>query len=144
MRKNFPSVAGRKRHIAKHRQTIAIFLITACISVAFGAVDRPNLNRPVASNDERILFQSNRDGNWEVYVMRTDGSEQTNLSHNLADDIQPSASPDGSRIVFVSNRTGNYEIFLMDTDGSHNQRLTNNAFEDVYPAWSPDGRKIAF
>src|SRR5689334_7246150 len=108
-------------------------LCIAGVGLSLGAVPEPNRNPTLAPDSGRILFQSDRDGNWEVYSMRVDGSEQINLSHNAADDEQPSLSPDGRRIVFTSKRDGNYEIYVMDNDGSHVRRLTNDRSEDVYP-----------
>ena len=40
-----------------------------------------------------IVFQSNRDGDKEIYVMNGDGSGLTNLTDNLADDVSPDWSP---------------------------------------------------
>jgi hypothetical protein len=37
----------------------------------------------------QIAFDSNRDGNREIYVMNADGSEQTRLTNNPANDIYP-------------------------------------------------------
>jgi Tol biopolymer transport system component len=86
-----------------------------------------------------------RDANWEVYVMNADGSGQTNLTNNAADDEWPSWSPDGRKIAFTSDRNlGNAEIYVMNADGSNPTNLTNNVGVDVEPAWSPDGSKIAF
>jgi len=97
---------------------------------------------PVPYRD-RIAFHSDRDGNREIYVMNTDGSGQTNLTNNPADDWGPSWSPDG-RLVFVSDRDGNREIYVMNADGSGVTRLTNNLAHDQDPSWSPDGGHIAF
>jgi Tol biopolymer transport system component/peroxiredoxin len=91
-----------------------------------------------------IAFASRRDGNAEIYVMSTNGSEQINLTKNRAHDSRPSWSPDGTKIAFVSNRDRNYEIYVMDLDGSEQRRLTNNSAVDEYPCWSSDGAKIAF
>ncbi len=44
----------------------------------------------------RIVFQSDRDGNWEIYVMDADGSNKTNLTNNPLLDIYPVWSPDGN------------------------------------------------
>ena len=48
----------------------------------------------------RIAFMSDRDWNWEIYVMDNHGGNQRNLTNNPADDRDPSWSPDGKRIVF--------------------------------------------
>ena len=92
----------------------------------------------------KIAFVSDRDGNNEIYVMESDGSNQTRLTNNPADDTQPAWSPDGARIAFVSQRDGNYEIYAMSADGSNQTRLTNNSEFDLSPDWSPDGGKIVF
>jgi TolB protein len=42
---------------------------------------------------KKIAFQSDRDGNGEIYIMNAGGSEQKNLTNNPADDYQPSWSP---------------------------------------------------
>ena len=86
-----------------------------------------------------------RDGNEEIYLMNADGSGQTDLTNNPADD---SGSRLAARTVPGSpsspTRDGNYEIYVMNADGSGQTRLTNNPADDDYPAWSPDGTKIAF
>jgi TolB protein len=41
----------------------------------------------------KIVFQSNRDGNWEIYVMDADGSNQQRLTINPAGDYWPSWGP---------------------------------------------------
>src|ERR1051325_81968 len=116
-----------------------ILICVACLVVSPGAHNPTNRNFTQADDSQRILFQTDRDGNWEVYSMRIDGSRQTNLSRNQADDQQPSLSPDGKRIVFISNRDGNNEIYVMAADSSNVRRLTNDPADDVYPAWLPDG-----
>ena len=92
----------------------------------------------------RILFISLRDGNREVYVMDTDGANQTNLTNNSAQDLPPTWSPDGTKIAFATDRNFNAEIYVMDVDGSNPVNLTNHPAHEFDPAWSPDGSKIAF
>jgi len=92
----------------------------------------------------KIVFQSDRDGDWEIYVMNADGSNVVQLTHNSAADEYPVWSPDGKQIAFKSNRDGNFEIYVMDADGTNQKRLTNHPSNDEDPAWSPDGKHIAF
>ena len=103
---------------------------------------------PSWSPDGRhIAFVSHldeRDGNWEIYVMGSDGSNLTRLTDHPADDVSPSWSPDGRYIAFVSERAGNFELYVMDSDGSNLRRLTDHPADDRSPSWSPDGRHIAF
>ena len=55
---------------------------------------------------ERIAFYSNRDGNWEIYVMDTDGGNQQNLTNHPEADEDPawlnspfSVSPSGKKFT---------------------------------------------
>jgi len=48
---------------------------------------------PAAPTAGKIAFESNRDGNYEIYVMNADGSGQTNLTDNPASDGIPGWSP---------------------------------------------------
>ena len=92
----------------------------------------------------KIAFHSNRNGNFEIYSMDANGSNQTRLTNNAAEDFSPAWSADGTRIAFTSFRDGNYEIYTMNGDGTSPTRVTNHAAPDVAPAWSPDGTKIVF
>lgn len=42
---------------------------------------------------DRIVFQSDRDGNPEIYVMNADGSGLTRLTDDPANDLSPAWSP---------------------------------------------------
>jgi Tol biopolymer transport system component len=73
--------------------------------------------------------------------MNADGSEQTQLTNNLADDASPFWSPDGKRIAFISARNkGYHQIYVMNADGSQQTGLTNNEWESLHPAWSGDSK----
>jgi Tol biopolymer transport system component len=99
---------------------------------------------PTPNGNTRIVFSSNRDGNFEIYSMNVDGSAQTRLTNHSAIDFFPARSPDGAKIAFTSNRAGNFEVYVMNADGSFPVRLTTNARVDGAAAWSPDGSKLAF
>lgn len=91
-----------------------------------------------------IAFQSERDGNAEIYVIRADGSGQMNLTNNPAADVAPAWSPDGARLAFISDRSGQQEIYVMNADGSGVIQLTNSLEVTWVPplSWSPDGTRL--
>jgi Tol biopolymer transport system component len=97
-----------------------------------------------AGEENLIAFSSDRDGNFEIYVMMPDGSGQTRLTNDPGTDTWPNWSPDNSEIAFVSNRTGNEEIYIMNADGTNVRNISQNSANEQYPVWSPDGSKIAF
>lgn len=89
---------------------------------------------------QQIAFSSHRDGNWNIYVINSDGSNLTRLTNHQDDDWDPAWSPDGRRIAFVARRHDINEIYVMTADGKQQTRLIRN---HRYPAWSPDGQRIA-
>jgi len=93
---------------------------------------------------QRIAFESDRDGDREIYVMNADGSGVTRLTDHDAPDALAAWSPDGQRIAFMSARDGDFDIYVMNADGSGVTRLTDNDAVDWAPDWSPDGQRIAF
>ena len=97
-----------------------------------------------APDGQQIGFHSNREGNWEIYVMDVDGSNLVNLTNFGANERNASWSPDGTKILLESDRDGNSEIYMMNNDGSDLVRLTDDTASDRQPTWSPDGRKILF
>ena len=80
----------------------------------------------------------------EVYTMNADGSGQTNLTNNRADDSFPVWAPNSAQLAFTSDRSGNADIFVMNANGSNQINVTNNPANDEFAAWSPNGRTIAF
>jgi TolB protein len=103
-----------------------------------------NITGPPSIEDSKIAFSSQRDGNDEIYTMRSDGTGAFRVTNNPAPDTFPAWFPDGSKIVFSSTRDGNTEIYSVNADGTNTVRLTNNAATDYLASVSPDGTKIAF
>lgn len=99
----------------------------------------------VATNSlhAKIVFHSNRDGNWEIYTMNSDGTNQKRLTFNDVSGAHPAWSPNGRQIVFHGYHDDTGGIYVMDVDGNNQRRLTHS-FNDESPSWSPDGQQIAF
>src|SRR2546430_2714027 len=93
-----------------------------------------------------IAFVSNRDGNYEIYVMNPDGSGVTPLTNTVAPvgHFDPAWSRNGKQVAFASNRDGNYEIYIMNADGSEVTQLTSteSPVSNFAPAWC--GHQIAW
>jgi len=94
-----------------------------------------------------IAFHSSRDGDFEIFVMNADGSEETQLTHNTSHEFDPTWSHNGKLIGFTSfaaDFSGDGEIFVMNADGTGITQLTDNAAHDFGPIWSPNGKQIVF
>lgn len=92
----------------------------------------------------KIVFNSLRDGNAEIYIMDNDGRQQVRLTQHPDADFQPAWSPTGEQILFVSNRDGVYDLYLMDVDGENVRRVFKKIASRQQPAWSPDGKQITY
>lgn len=96
------------------------------------------------ANWSRVAFQSFRDGNWEIYLARSDATQLVRLTADPASDLRPRLNRGATRVAFYSYRDGNAQIYTVNTDGSSLTRLTMDGASDTGPAWSPDSSKIAF
>lgn len=103
------------------------------------------------SSGDTIAFESNRDGNWEIYTVRPDGRDLRNVTHHPAEDLRAAWRPGVGQLAFISDRDQarapwgfRHVLLLLDlaTGG-----LTNLA-QDVHPysrfGWSPTGTTLAF
>ena len=94
------------------------------------------------ARDGRLLLDSDRGGNWDVWLLPATGGELQQVTTDPAIDAGARWKPDGSGFVFYSNRTGHREIWTMPMGGGPARQVTRGEAERLYPAWSPDGREI--
>jgi TolB protein len=101
---------------------------------------------PVWSPDgTQIALESNRDGNWEIYVMRADGSGAKNISDNPAADRHPSWSADGKKIIFDSDREGSTGLIIYTFQTASSQRIAVPDLKSVsFPVFHPSGKSVVF
>lgn len=150
LRAGFPawSPDGKKLAFASF-QTFAIYVMNADGSEARPITHAPPgaanvaTNAPAWSPDgKKILFDTTWGGDWDIWVIDADGSNQRQLTRIGANTARAAWSRDGKRIAFHSTRdrpTGNdftdFEIYAMDADGSQVRRLTSNTAFDAHPDW---------
>ena len=87
-----------------------------------------------------IAFASRRNGSYDIFVMKADGTGTRELTSGKENDNHPTWSPDGGRIAF--ERDG--DIYVMNADGSGQRRISDIGAEEIDPAWSPDGEFLAY
>ena len=94
----------------------------------------------------RIAFASDRNGNWDIFVMDIDGSNPQALTTSQDWELFPAWSPDGAQIAFTGlvPRSRNTDVYVMNATGSNIRQLTASPGFDENPAWSPDGKQVAF
>ena len=101
----------------------------------------------VSPDGERLLFNSDRSGNMDLWMMPIESGEMIPLTSGSDLDWHPRWSPDGEDVAFYSSRTGRREIFVMRLGGGPAVQLTSSESDDTeffFPEWSPDGNEIAF
>ena len=89
-----------------------------------------------------ILFQSDADGDDEIYALTKAGVRK--LTDNVWSDRYPKWSPNGERIAFEANPNGNFGVFSMHPDGTGVDTLVDTPADETEPDWRPDGSGIAF
>jgi Tol biopolymer transport system component len=131
----------------------AVVVAAGVAVVAFGACrgQEPaegsrELLSELASYPHKIVYETNRDGNWELYLCNADGSSPVNLTRTPdVDELYPKPSPDGSKICFVADQgTGEARVrnvYYMNSDGTGRVKIAENGRE---PCWSPDESRIAY
>jgi Tol biopolymer transport system component len=115
------------------------WLFASLVALAIAAAGAGEARAAFPGTNGKLVFETNRDGNAEIYTMNADGTDRVDLTRNSADDTDPRWSADGSRIVFASNRSGNYQIYTMKADGSGVTRVTHDSNDDRRPTWTADG-----
>lgn len=83
--------------------------------------------------------------NNEIWLCKSDGSENKRLTDFPGDDSSPCFTADGSAIVFVSDRSGSKNLWRTRLSDGRTEQLTHHAAGDVRRARiSRDGRAVCY
>lgn len=118
-----------------------IFLVPALGGTPVKLVD--NGYYPSWSPDgTRLVFQSDRGGQWDLWLIPAEGGMPTPLTHDSVYDYQPNWSPDGQWIVYGS--TGS-DIRVIPVSGGQPRTILHEPNGGILkPTWSPNGQWIVF
>ncbi len=94
-----------------------------------------------------ILFESDRSGNWDLFLMDPDGGNVRQLTRDTFADRQPSWHPDGDRILYESSRNGKNELYILRLSTGAVEKAVGGpvpAGDMLFGRFHPSGRQIAF
>jgi Tol biopolymer transport system component/DNA-binding SARP family transcriptional activator len=91
-----------------------------------------------------LAFDSDRNGNQDIYKMPATGGEPVQLTSDPRDDFMSSWSPDGREIAFYSYRRGTRRLQVISAEGGPQQDVTDSPANQRAPSWSPDARTLVF
>ena len=123
-----------------------------------------NAEATVSPDGKRIIFTSTRDGDLELYSIKTDGSDLKRLTNRVGYDGGAYFSPDSKKIVWRASvlpdaqaisdyqrllkqnlvRPTSMELWVADADGKNAQQVTHNGAANFAPFFTPDGKKLIF
>jgi len=121
--------------------------------LAAGSVLRPlfstsaeDLKSELTGYGHRIVHETCREGNWELYAVSADGSDSANLTRTPeVNEIFPHVSPDGAAVAFLVDK-GKGESLVrsawhMDFDGTDCRRIGENI---RWSCWNREGSRIVY
>lgn len=106
-----------------------------------GAAGTAGINLP----NVWIAFDSDRDFNRDIYMIRPDGTDLTRLTSEPGIEKEPAFSPGGDRLTFTSDRGGDgFQIYLLYLASNQVTKVTHRAEGADQSRFSPDGELITF
>ena len=110
---------------------------------------RNNAFPDLTADGREMVFRSTRDGNKEIYLMNSDGTNVRRITNDPADDTMPSVSPNGDMIAFSSDRAGGlFQIYLQPIKGGKPdggpRQFTYGFSPNMHSRFSPDGKWLVY
>ncbi|HYF40741.1 MAG TPA: LpqB family beta-propeller domain-containing protein, partial [Gemmatimonadales bacterium] len=103
-----------------------------------------NIQVALAPDRTQVAFSSNRNGNFDIYVMDADGQRLRRVTATPAHEGEPAWTPDGRHIVYTVTSGTTTHIASVPVGGGESRILTTASGGNHSPSVSPDGRTIVF
>jgi TolB protein len=111
----------------------------------------------ISPEGERVAFASNRDGQWDLYILDLRTGQTLQATDTPAYEAHPTFSPDGLWLAYETYQPGpttrpdetplySLDIYILSLEDTLAEPipLVNGPAADYAPAWSPHGRQVAF
>lgn len=123
---------------------LAAFSVVAAVLPATASATYPGANG-------RIAFTGSLPGRpgHHIYSVLPSGHGLVQLTHEDADDFNPSWSPDGTQIAFeretpLGGGDEQTELFVMNADGTDQTKITFDGRSYGSPSFAPNGRRVIY
>ncbi|MCS7221217.1 MAG: DPP IV N-terminal domain-containing protein [Anaerolineae bacterium] len=127
------------------RLSLTLARIVLLLLVALGMPGwSSSLGKAQGTAEGRIAFTAWHRGNWDIYTIRTDGSDLRRVTIDPSEERDPAWSPDGTALAYTARRGRQWDIYVRDLSTGQERQLTADRPYDGLPAWSPDGQWIAY
>ncbi len=100
---------------------------------------------------ERLVDDASQHGNYDLYLINTDGSGETRLTNTGYSQGLASWSHSGDKIIFTVsaiNNAGKYRLYMINADGTNNRDITPTYFPAAFlchsAIFSQDDAKVYF
>jgi Tol biopolymer transport system component len=97
-----------------------------------------------APDGSKLVFQSNKSGNWDIYTVNVDGGGVTRMTDHPRGDSSGAFSPDGTKLLFASDRGGINDLFWMPATGGDPVQITHDRGVGFRSVWAPDGSHVLY
>jgi len=103
-------------------------------------------NPALSPNGRQVAFASDRNGNWDLYILTLESGEITRVTDSPTYESAPSWSPDSQWLACELYKNENLEVAIVSLSDAEQEAipLTDESSADHSPAWAPDGRHVAF
>jgi len=106
--------------------------------------DPANDIMPAFSPDgTKLAFASDRDGDWNIYLMDARGGRPVQITTEATADLHPSFSPDGKRLVYsaYNAQSQQWELVVTELGKSNSRQIIGHG---LFPTWHPTDETILY